>query len=139
MKDLKIVFDSDVPHPNKAYDNDSGFDLYSAEKYRLIPFSTKVVDFGLRIQLPDGCEGQIRPRSSSSKKGLLIHLGTIDQGYTGPLKGIVTNLNKEVVFVEKHQRIAQLVVCALENVQLVEVAELDESQRGERGFGSSGK
>ncbi len=134
-------------HPNakapvKAYSDDSGWDLFSIEEVSLSSGSWVEVSFGIAIQLPVEpgyiWEAQIRPRSLHRRRGILVTLGTIDQGYRGELKAIVYNFGDDYV-IRKGDRIVQLVVLRLPQTTFVEVNSLSPSDRGERGFGSSGR
>lgn len=97
---------------------------------------------GLYIQLPSGFEAQIRPRSGMTLKtgmSVLNSPGTIDCDYRGEIKIIVANLSKEPIRIQDGDRIAQMVIARYERLEWVEVDSLDESSRGEGGFGSTGK
>lgn len=151
--------------PTKAHATDSGFDLYAAEDVVIEPGETKVIPTGIAVQLPEGMEAQVRPRSGvTAKTKLRVQLGTIDNEYTGDIGVIVDNMycetsevnegyeviggivvtdaRKEVMdgtyLIRKGDRIAQLVVQHLPQVEVVEVDSLDETVRGEGGFGSTG-
>lgn len=124
--------------PEKFYQDDAGFDLKISQSVTLQPFETKVVGTGICVEIPKGYSGDIRPRSSTSKKGILIHYGTVDCGYTGEVKVIITNLNNYPVTLQQHQRIAQLVINKICNsIELQFVEELTETERGDNGLGST--
>jgi dUTP pyrophosphatase len=135
---------SDSKDPNYAYQSDSGFDLYSTEETRFQPFERKLVPTGLFFDIPDGYEIQVRTKSGLAlKQGLMVlnSPGTVDQGYTGEIKVILMNMNNNVVTVEKGQKIAQAVLCPVVSgkwVKLVEVKKLDDKERSDNGFGSTG-
>lgn len=124
--------------PSKKNPTDSGLDLYVSEGTLIPPRATVIVPTDIAIELPLGCEAQIRSRSSVSLNGeLLVHLGTIDHTYHKPLGIITTNMTDKEVFIEQHQRIAQLVVVPVCYPDVNIVSEFNyESDRG--GFGSSG-
>lgn len=129
--------------PIYAHDTDSGMDLYSSETYILQPGECKLFETGIRIQLPEGYEAQIRPRSGLAAKhqvSVLNAPGTIDQSYTGPVKIILMNHShtKQHV-VNCGDRIAQMVIAPYKQAQLIEVDKLGETERGESGFGSTGQ
>ena len=128
--------------PKNAYAGDAGIDLSSTEDVVLKPFERKLVPTGIAIGLPKGYAGFVTPRSGSAiKQGLSIvnAPGLIDSGYRGELKVILINLDPhEAIEIKAGDRIAQLVVIKVEQLQLVEKAELDETERGTGGFGSSG-
>lgn len=128
--------------PKNAYAGDAGIDLSSTEDVVLMPFERKLVPTGIAIGLPEGYAGFVMPRSGSAiKQGLSIvnAPGLIDSGYRGELKVILINLDPhETIEIKAGDRIAQLVVIKVEQLQLVEKAELDDTERGTGGFGSSG-
>jgi dUTP pyrophosphatase len=127
--------------PNYAKPGDAGVDLCSTEKYTLAPGERKLVSTGIKIALPDGYEAQVRPRSGLAlKNGISIvnTPGTVDSGYRGEIGVILINLSKEEFVVEPGMRIAQMVINQVEHAEFVEVKELDQTERGEGGFGHSG-
>ncbi len=152
--------------PTKAHPTDSGFDLYAAEDVIIEPGETKVIPTGIAVELPAGYEAQVRPRSGvTAKTKLRVQLGTIDNGYTGGIGAIVDNASTpsgslvsgykmiDEVFqldsrvycdertygISKGDRIAQLVIQPLPAVEAYEIeGDIEESSRGEKGFGSSG-
>lgn len=126
--------------PTKNNPTDSGFDLYADESAVIFPGETRVVKTGIKISLPEGYEAQVRPRSGiSSKTSLLIMLGTIDNGYRGEIGVIVKHVgNNGPNFIEIGNRIAQLVPVKIDSFVMEEVDELDYTNRGSNGFGSSG-
>lgn len=134
----------DVKDPKYAYQSDSGFDLYSTEEVRFQPFERKLVSTGLFFDIPDGYEIQVRTKSGLAlKQGLMVlnSPGTVDQGYTGEIKVILMNMNNNVVTVEKGQKIAQAVLCPVVSgkwVKLIEVKKLENKERSDNGFGSTG-
>lgn len=128
--------------PTKAHATDSGFDLYASEDVIIAPGETAVVPTGIAVQLPEGMEAQVRPRSGvTSKTKLRIQLGTIDNGYSGEIGIIVDNTATGAwasAYVDKGTKLAQLVVQYLPQVEAVEVTEITDTDRGGNGFGSSG-
>lgn len=134
--------DPSVELPRYAHPTDAGLDLRANETLDLAPFERKLVSTGLAIALPDGYAGFVQPRSGLAiKQGLSIvnTPGLIDAHYRGELKIILINLDPhETIHIERGERIAQLVIQEFPTVNLVEVDELDETDRGAGGFGSSG-
>lgn len=131
----------DAKLPLQARAGDAGMDLYSIEELTIAPGEWQLVKTGLQIELPQGTEGQVRPRSGLALKHGITVLnspGTIDEGYRGEVAIILINHSKVAFTIEKHMRIAQLVVQLVPQVELVEVEELSTSERGAQGFGSSG-
>lgn len=133
---------ADAIIPQSAYEGDAGIDLHSAVNITLQPFERALVPTGLAIAIPEGFAGFVLPRSGLAiKKGLsLVNTpGLIDSGYRGELGCICINLDAhEPIEIAVGDRIAQLVIMGVEQVNLIEVDELDETSRGAGGFGSSG-
>jgi len=127
--------------PERAYAGDAGMDLSSCERIELAPGERALVPTGLAVAMPDGHAGFVQPRSGlAAKHGITIvnTPGLIDSGYRGELQVALLNTDaRESFVVEEGMRIAQLVVLALPAIELVEVDELPDSERGVRGFGSS--
>jgi dUTP diphosphatase len=120
---------------------DAGMDLRSVDDVRLEPGVPGLVPTGLRVEVPPGCEAQIRMRSGLALKHALIlpnAPGTIDPGYRGEVKVIMLNLGRETYLVKKGERIAQMVLARYETVEWDEAA-VGETARGDRGFGSTGR
>ena len=127
--------------PARAYSGDAGLDLSACERVVLRPGERALVPTGLAVAIPDGYAGYVQPRSGlASKHGITIvnTPGLVDSGYRGELLINLLNTDAHEPFtVESGMRIAQLVVLEIPQVELVEVEELPESERGVRGFGSS--
>lgn len=127
--------------PARAYDGDAGLDLSACERVELAPGERALVPTGLAVAIPAGYAGFVQPRSGlAAKHGISIvnTPGLVDSGYRGELKVTLLNTDaREPFVVEPGMRIAQLVVLPVPHVEPVEVGELPESDRGERGFGSS--
>jgi dUTP pyrophosphatase len=128
--------------PRRAHDHDAGFDLFAAEPARLGPGERASVGTGIAVAIPDGHAGLVLPRSGlASRHGIaLVNApGLIDAGYRGELRILLLNTDRDEVFeVAVGDRIAQLVVTAVEAADLVESNDLSESVRGDGGFGSTG-
>jgi dUTP pyrophosphatase len=131
----------DAVLPAQAYDADAGLDLAACERVTLPPGGRALVGTGLAVAIPDGYAGLVVPRSGlAARHGLsgVNSPGVIDAGYRGEVKCVLLNTDTELPFtVEPGMRIAQLVLVPVAAVELLEVDELPESERGERGFGSS--
>ena len=123
----------------RAHATDAGTDLFSLADVPLAPGETARIPINMAVGLVDGYFGLLTGRSSAAARGLLVHLGTVDQGYRGPLFVAVTNVSAEPQEVKRGERIAQLVVLPFTLPQFVEVEALDATERGERGWGSSGR
>lgn len=141
---LKLIItrlDSRAKLPSYAHEGDAGLDLCSLKNYSIAPFKRMLIQTGLALQIPEGYAGFVLPRSGLSiREGLtLINTpGLIDSGYRGEVCIAAVNLDPEnTVEINAGDRIAQLVLMQTPHVELVEDA-LSESERGEKGFGSSG-
>ena len=138
---VRIQKISDVKLPSYAHEGDSGMDLYSAVDCVLKPGEIMSVPTGIKIAVPNGYEAQIRPKSGIALKSgvsVLNTPGTVDAGYRGEVGVILINLGKENFVIAKNSKIAQLVVCPVEKAEIIVVDSLDETSRGEGGFGSTG-
>lgn len=116
-------------------------DLYAYGDYVIPTGKTILVDTGIAIKLPDGFEAQIRPRSGlAGKKGITVlnGPGSIDEDYTGPIKVILINLGEKSFSIKHGDRIAQIAFCPYYKAKFVETDELELTERGDNGFGSTG-
>jgi dUTP pyrophosphatase len=132
----------DAVLPSRAYDGDAGLDLSAAEGVVLAPGQRAVVGTGLAVAVPEGHAGFVQPRSGlAAKHGITIvnAPGLVDSGYRGEVKVVLLNTGDQPFAVEPGMRIAQFVVLPVAAVELVEVADLPDTERGERGYGSSGR
>ena len=133
--------DAGLPLPSYAYEGDAGLDLLSAVDVVLEPLSRMLIPTGLAVSIPAGYAGFIQPRSGLAiKRGLsMVNTpGLIDSNYRGELKVAAINLDPETpISIKRGDRIAQLVIQEVPVVELCEVDELDDTVRGEAGFGSS--
>jgi len=143
MIDVKILkVDKELPTPKYAHYGDAGMDVYSAEDYILKHGEKKIFSTGLKFEIPEGYELQVRPRSGlAAKHGITVlnSPGTLDFQYRGILGVILINHGKEDFEVKRGERIAQIVFNKFETAELIEVDELSETTRGEGGFGSTGR
>lgn len=125
--------------PRYATEDAAGLDLYSAESRNLYPGKTVAVPTGLRVALPRDSVGFILPRSGLTKAGLVVHIGTLDEDYRGEISVQMSRLAAASVDkIEAGRRIAQLVVVPRLRVRVMRVDELEDTQRGMGGFGSTG-
>lgn len=131
----------DATLPGRAYPGDAGLDLATCERLELPPGERAVVPIGLAVAIPEGFAGFVQPRSGlAARHGIAVvnSPGLIDSGYRGELRVVLLNTDRERTFVaERGERIAQLVVLPVPELELVEVEELPGTERGVRGFGSS--
>lgn len=143
MIDVKIQLLPGGIIPTRAHENDAGWDLYSCIDVVIEGNNGRVlIPVGFKMELPDGWEAQIRPRSGLALKyGITVTNapGTIDAGYRNEIQVILQNTNTCEYIVRTGDRIAQMVIKEVPQVRLIKVDELADSERGENGYGSSGK
>jgi dUTP pyrophosphatase len=134
--------DADLPLPSYAHVGDAGMDLYAAEDAVLRPGERALVATGIAVAIPEGFAGFVLPRSGSAiHRGLsLVNApGLIDSHYRGEVKVVAINLDpRDPIVISRGDKVAQLVIQPVVLAELLEVAELDETARGEGGFGSTG-
>ena len=131
----------DAKVPKLANHGDGAFDLFSVEDLTLEPGARYAVATGISLEIPQGYEGQVRPRSGLALKHGVTVLnapGTIDSGYRGEVKSIMINHGREPFKITKGMRISQLAIRAAPKALFEAVETLEESERGEGGFGSTG-
>ena len=123
-----------------AHKGDAGYDLRCSKDVTIPAKSTMTLPTGLVLEIPKGYEGQVRGRSTLACSNILTHVGTIDSGYRGQVKVILHNLNQHPSHLRKGDRIAQLVISKVENPHIEEVdrTSMIPTERGEKGFGSTG-
>jgi len=125
--------------PSKANRFDAGFDLYASENVLIHPRERLLISTDIAMAIPNGHVGLIWPRSGLAvKKGVDVFAGVIDSGYRGEVKVCLYNSDSEVLEVKEGDRIAQLLIQKAENYFIKKVESLDDSERGNKGFGSSG-
>jgi len=134
----------DLPLPKYMTAGSSGMDVYASvkEPITIQPREFDMIPLGIKIAIPNGYEAQIRPRSGLAAKngiGMLNSPGTIDSDYRGEIKVILFNFGKEPFVINRGDRIAQMVIAPIAKVSLREQENLDDTPRGEGGFGHTGK
>lgn len=142
--EVKIVNKSPFKLPEYATIHSAGMDMRAnlTESMVIQPLHRVMVPTGIYIQLPDGYEAQIRPRSGLAARngiGIVNSPGTIDADYRGEIKIILVNLSNEPFTLNPGERVAQMVIARYEKAVWKECDTLDESERGEGGFGSTGR
>lgn len=145
--EIEVKLESGANLPFRAHSTDGGADLYAykfegfedRESVILPGRSEIIVDTGVKMAIPNGCIGDIRPRSSMFFKYGIVCAGTIDSGYRGNIKVCLRNLTDTSVQIDKGDRIAQICIIPVAICDFKDVIDLPESDRGEGGFGSTGK
>lgn len=127
----------DAKLPTKAYEDAAMWDIYAVEETQVCSEKGKVIPVGLRIELPPKWTCLVFTRSGHGFKGGRVHLGVIDADYRGDISPYVFNHSKDIFFVGKGDKIAQLFFMPVPQIEVVEVEELSKTERGEKGFGSS--
>lgn len=145
---IQFTLDKGAFKPTKAHATDAGFDLYAKED-QLLGMNVSKIDLGVHILIPAGYVGLVLPRSSMSAKGVICATGVIDAGYSGSIKICLRcqkwflntdlDLDNDTLKVYAGERIAQIVIVPLPEIELQEVSELPKTDRGSNGFGSSGR
>lgn len=136
LKIKKLVKEAILP--TRAYDTDAGLDLYTIQTININANTNKAVPTGIAMKIPKGYYGQIEERSGYSLDNLLtIKAGVIDSSYIGEIKIIMQNTGYEPVRIPAGTKVAQLVIHKLPNIKIEEVEILENTDRGEKGFGSS--
>ncbi|MBS9775595.1 MAG: dUTP diphosphatase [Fusobacterium sp.] len=141
---VKVVREEGVVLPKYETEGSAGLDVRAniTEPILLKSLERVLIPTGLKIAIPEGYEVQVRPRSGLAIKHGITMLnspGTVDSDYRGELKVIAVNLSKDDYTIEPNERIAQFVLNKVEQIEFVEVETLDETERGEGGFGHTGK
>lgn len=139
--ELRIKRTDGAPVPEYAKPGDAGLDLTTRKRVTLAPGETATVPTGIAAAIPEGCVGLCFPRSGlASKLGINLAncVGVIDSGYRGEIMAPLHNISHDVVTIDVGERVFQLVIMPYISAQIVEVDELDETERGSDGFGSTG-
>lgn len=136
---MKIKLDPGAKLPTKAHAEDAGFDLYTPERVIVAAGGSAVIDTGVHIQLPPGTAGLLVSKSGLNVNHDITSTGLIDQGYTGSIRVKLYNHGNNDYYIAAGEKISQLVVLKIMDVSVQTVDELDASERGDAGFGSSGK
>lgn len=138
---VRVMAESGVELPAYATDGSAGVDLRAVEDVVLRPLERKLVRTGLRVEIPPGYEGQVRPRSGLALRlglGMVNAPGTIDSDYRGEIGVILVNLGSEEIRLSAGERIAQMVFAPVARAEFVRVEALEPTARGGGGFGSTG-
>lgn len=137
---MKVKLDNGAIIPTRAHETDAGYDLYCRERKRIWQGQSAVFDTGVHIELPRGYWGKIEGKSGLHiLHGIVCHGGVIDEGYTGSIKVKLYNHGTECYDFAKGDKIAQLIILPYIAPELELVNELSETDRGENGFGSTGR
>lgn len=138
---IRFALDEGAKAPVRGSERSAGYDLHALAGCTLNPGQIHVISTGVRVELPADTEGQVRPRSGMSSRGLVVILGTIDEDFRGPIGVTLVNMTRETQSITAGDRIAQLVIAPVIHKpwHQVDAAELTETERGANGWGSSGR
>lgn len=129
----------DAKLPLYQHQGDAGLDLFSLIDYVLAPGEVKPIPTGIKVAVPEGYVGLVWDKSGISLQGVHRLAGVVDSGYRGEVRVVLANFGGEPFVIEKGMKIAQLLIQSVAEVKVVDVDELEDTSRGEGGFGSTGK
>lgn len=136
---MKIKLDEGAFMPERAHRTDAGADLKSPKRATVRPYDSCVIDTGVHVEIPEGYVGMLKSRSGLNIKNGIIGEGTIDAGYTGSIKVKLYNMSETDKTIKKGDKIIQLVIMPVVTPEFELVDELEETERGDKGIGSSGR
>jgi dUTP pyrophosphatase len=137
---IKVVLDKGAYMPEKAHEHDAGYDLRTSYGKTIPAGGSAVFDTGVHIAIPEGFAGEIVSRSGLNiRQDIVCPQGTVDAGYTGSIKVKLYNLGNRFYEIRPGDKIAQLIIVPIAEGSLKQVEELDDTERGDNGFGSSGR
>lgn len=134
---MKVKLDDGAFVPTRAHEDDAGLDIYAPKRTVIFPCSQESIDTGVHVAIPKGYVGMITSKSGLMAKGITCR-GTIDSGYTGSIKAVLYNDSPSRVVIERGQKITQLVILPIITPEPELVETLEETDRGDGGFGSTG-
>ena len=136
---IKVKLDSDALLPTRAHDADAGYDLYARETAWIEPNGSYTFDTGVHVAIPQNYVGMVKGKSSLNMNCNTVTEGVVDSGYTGSIRVKLYNHGASGYYISKGQKIAQLVFMPIFTPELEVVDELEATERGDGGFGSTGK
>lgn len=136
---MKIKLDPGAIMPTRAHSTDAGLDLYSPERKVIRAFDWEKIDTGVHVAIPEGYVGMVTSKSGLMGIQGITSRGTIDSGYAGSIQAVLFNHSRKDYIVEKGQKITQLVILPIITPEMELVDDLEETERGNGGFGSTGK
>ena len=136
---IKVVVDPGANIPVRAHKNDAGLDLYTTKGGVIFPFSRKVFDTGVHVAIPEGYVGLLTSKSGLMSNDGITNRGTIDSDYTGSIRAVLFNHSWKFIRIKPGQKVTQLVILPIITPDPDLVDSLEETERGNGGFGSTGK
>ncbi len=137
--EIKVVLDEGAYMPEKAHADDAGFDLRTPCDVVITPRSSEIIDTGVHMEIPKGYVGMLKSKSGLNVYGGITCEGVIDAGFTGSIVAKLYNNSSEARHFEKGDKITQIVIMPIPEVEMKEVDKLEDTERGADGFGSTGK
>lgn len=136
---MNVKLDDGAYLPRREHEKDAGYDLFTPKRFTLAPHEVKAIDTGVHIQLPDGKCGVVFSKSGLLKDYKVLSMGLIDEPYRGAIGAILVNLSGQSLTFERGEKISQFYITNYYAYDLEVVEELDETDRGSGGFGSTGR
>lgn len=136
---MKVKLDDGAYLPERAHSTDAGLDLRTTDRFFLPPRGHVTVDTGVHVQLPNGCYGKIEGKSGLAQYGIMPLGGVVDEGYSGSIRVTLCNLSDSGRVFQPGEKIAQLLVIPCRYDDCVVADQIEAGERGENGFGSTGK
>ena len=138
MEKIKVMLDDGAFVPTRAHSTDAGLDLYAMDGATIFRDGSHTFDTGVHVAIPEGYVGFLKSKSGLNINSGLQSAGVIDSGYTGSIRVKLYNHGHEMIQIVRGQKISQLVILPIETPEVELVSELEETERGNNGFGSSG-
>lgn len=142
MEEINVMLDEGAIMPTRAHAEDAGLDLYTPEGFMLLSFGevdNYTVDTGVHMEIPEGYVGMLKSKSGLNVNRGVITEGVIDAGYTGSIKVKLYNLGEDIQYFQRGDKIAQLVILPIVTPALKLVDKFAKTERGDNGFGSTGR
>lgn len=136
---MKVMLDRGANIPTRAHDTDAGLDLYATKGGWIFPKCRKTFETGVHVEIPKGFVGLLTAKSGLMRHKGITSRGTIDSGYTGTIQAVLINHSWKFIRIKPNQKITQLVILPIITPPLEFVETLDDTERGNNGFGSSGR
>lgn len=139
MVEIKVMLDNGAKMPTKAHKSDAGYDIYAPEAFGVAPKHSWTIDTGVHMVIPEGYVGFLKSKSGLNIKHGLTGEGVVDAGYTGSIQVKLYNDSAAPYIFDKGDKVIQIVIMPIPETELVQVDSLEETERGDNGFGSSGR
>jgi dUTP pyrophosphatase len=136
---INVMLDEGAKMPTKAHESDAGFDLYTPIDITVMAHNHAIINTGVHVEIPDGYVGMLKSKSGLNVKHNLVSEGVIDSGYTGSIVVKLYNHGNEAYTFRRGDKLTQLVILPIPEVELSLVKEFTDTERGDSGFGSSGR